>query len=125
MKVQRRAHAALGLLALAAIASAGTGCGGDEGTGATTTTTSTSSGGGGAGGEGGAGGGGGGGGAGGSSAGDLGPSASETVSAGEVSKSAKYKMVFTLGQPTQNQGQSSSPAYRMQGGIIGANGSLP
>lgn len=29
--------------------------------------------------------------------------ASETVSAGEVAKSSRYRMVFTLGQPTQNQ----------------------
>ena len=48
-----------------------------------------------------------------------------TRSAGDVSKSANYKMVFTLGQPTQNQGKSTSPAYRIQGGVIGANGSLP
>jgi hypothetical protein len=34
-------------------------------------------------------------------------------------------MVFTFGQPTQNQGKTTSPGYRMQGGLIGANGSLP
>ena len=54
-----------------------------------------------------------------------GPGATDLVSAGEVSKSASYKMVFTLGQPTQNQGKTTSAGYRMQGGLIGANGSLP
>lgn len=51
--------------------------------------------------------------------------ASETVTAGEVAKSARYRMVFTLGQPTQNQATTTSPRYRMQGGLIGANGSSP
>ncbi|WP_438019687.1 hypothetical protein WMF18_11710 [Sorangium sp. So ce315] len=50
---------------------------------------------------------------------------SETVTAGEVAKSARYRMVFTLGQPTQNQSTTTSPRYRMQGGLIGATGSLP
>ncbi|WP_438028886.1 hypothetical protein [Sorangium sp. So ce233] len=51
--------------------------------------------------------------------------ASETVTAGEIAKSARYRMVFTLGQPTQNQETTTSPRYRMQGGLIGANGSSP
>ncbi|WP_437899743.1 hypothetical protein [Sorangium sp. So ce124] len=51
--------------------------------------------------------------------------ATETVTAGEVARSSRYRMVFTLGQPTQNQGTSSSPKVRMRGGLIGANGSLP
>ncbi|WP_437736702.1 hypothetical protein [Sorangium sp. So ce1335] len=50
---------------------------------------------------------------------------SETVTAGEVAKSARYRMEFTLGQPTQNQETTTSPRYRMQGGLIGASGSLP
>ncbi|WP_437639115.1 hypothetical protein [Sorangium sp. So ce854] len=50
---------------------------------------------------------------------------SETVTAGEVAKSARYRMVFTLGQPTQDQSTTTSPRYRMQGGLIGATGSLP
>ncbi len=54
---------------------------------------------------------------------DMGVPATETVSAGEVSKSPNYKMVFTFGQPTQNQGKTTSPSYRMQGGLVGANGS--
>ncbi len=54
----------------------------------------------------------------------AGAEASETVTAGEVAKSSRYRMVFTLGQPTQNQEASTSPKVRMQGGLIGANGSL-
>ncbi|WP_437784221.1 hypothetical protein [Sorangium sp. So ce1097] len=50
---------------------------------------------------------------------------SETVTAGEVAKSARYRMVFTFGQPTQNQSTTTSPRYRMQGGLIGATESLP
>jgi hypothetical protein len=51
--------------------------------------------------------------------------ATETVSAGDVSKSEHYTMVHTLGQPTQNQGKTTSQGYRLQGGLSGANGSLP
>jgi hypothetical protein len=124
VKVQQHAPAVLGLLALAALASTAIGCGGDdpENTAGSMSTSSSTSGGGG---EGGAGGSGGAGGTGGSSDPDYGPPSSETVSAGEVSKSPKYKMVYTLGQPTQNQGKSISPAHRLQGGVIGATGSLP
>ncbi|WP_434046989.1 MULTISPECIES: hypothetical protein [Sorangium] len=50
---------------------------------------------------------------------------SETVTAGEIAKSARYRMVFTLGQPTQNQATTTTPRYRMQGGLIGASGSSP
>jgi len=124
VKVQQHAPAVLGLVALAALASTAIGCGGDDTNTTTTASTSTSSSTSGGGGEGG-GGGSGGGGAGGSSSADYGPPSSETVSAGEVSKSPKYKMVYTLGQPTQNQGKSTSPAHRLQGGVIGATGSLP
>jgi hypothetical protein len=45
------------------------------------------------------------------------------VSAGEVSKSPKYKLVFTLGQPSLQQGTATSPSYRAQGGLSGVNGS--
>jgi hypothetical protein len=47
------------------------------------------------------------------------------VSGGEVSKSPGYKLVFTFGQSSQNQEKTTSPSYRHQGGLIGANGSLP
>lgn len=59
------------------------------------------------------------------SAGDHGPQSSQLVNGGDVVKSPGYKMVFTLGQPTQNQSKTTSPSYRMQGGLIGANGTLP
>lgn len=88
--------------------------GGAGGSGGTTTSGS-SSGGGGQGGDGGSGGGG--------AAQQTG--ATETVTAGEVARSARYRMVFTLGQSTQNQGATRSQKYRMQGGLIGANGSPP
>ncbi|MCK6586566.1 MAG: hypothetical protein L6Q76_03170 [Polyangiaceae bacterium] len=124
VKVQQHARAVLGLLAFAALASTAIGCGGDDSdTAASTGTSGTGGGGGGAGGAGGEGSGGAGG-AGGSSSANYGPPSSETVNAGEVSKSPKYKMVYTLGQPTQNQGKSTSPAHRLQGGVIGATGSL-
>jgi hypothetical protein len=60
----------------------------------------------------------------GSTAGDHGPPATETVSGGQSAKSQSYRMVFTVGQPTQNQSKMTSSSYRMQGGLIGANGSL-
>ena len=107
-------------------------CGGEDTTtppGTTTTTTTTSSGDGGAGGDGGgttsSGGGGGAGGQGGGTLADNGVQASETVSAGRVSSSPNYRMVYTFGQPTQNQGKTTSPGYRMQGGLVGANGGAP
>ncbi|WP_197041182.1 hypothetical protein [Chondromyces apiculatus] len=100
-------------------------CGGDETTTSSTgTTTSTNEGGGGEGGAstGGGGGAGGGGGQGGGVVAVQGAPATETVSAGRFVKSPNYSMVFTLGQPTQNQGKSTSPSYRMQGGVVGASG---
>jgi hypothetical protein len=88
----------------------GSGGGGTGGTGGTTTTSST--GGGGTGGTGG-------------TAGTPGPGASQLVNAGSSVQSANYRMVFTLGQPTQNQTKTTSPGYRMQGGLIGAVGTTP
>lgn len=81
--------------------------------------------GGGSGGQGGSEGQGGAGGQGGEMTTEYGPPAMDIVSAGEVSKSLNYSMVFTVGQPTQNQGTAKSPSYRLQGGLVGANGSLP
>jgi len=51
--------------------------------------------------------------------------ASQTVNAGGRVRGEGREMVFTLGQPTQNQGKTTSPGYRMQGGLAGENGSLP
>ncbi|MDC3958404.1 hypothetical protein [Polyangium jinanense] len=89
---------------------------GEDAPGTTPGSTAGTGGGGGTGGEGGAGG---------RPLVPPGPPGNETVSAGDVLKSPRYKMVFTLGQPTQNQSKTTSPSYRMQGGLIGANGSLP
>jgi hypothetical protein len=36
-----------------------------------------------------------------------------------------YQMLFTFGQPTTNQGKTTSPGNRLNGGLVGANGSLP
>ena len=47
------------------------------------------------------------------------------VSAGGVSTSSNYRLVFSMGQPSTNTGKMSSPSYRLQGGLIGATGSLP
>ncbi len=55
---------------------------------------------------------------------DLGAQATAFVNAGGQAKSANYKMVFTLGQSTQNQGTGTSASYRLHGGIIGATGSF-
>jgi hypothetical protein len=91
------------------------------GTGGSTTQT----GGGGQGGEGGQAGEGGQGGeagAGGQVPGGL--SSTDSVSAGTIVQSPSYTLIFTFGQPTQHQGKATSPNYRMQGGLVGANGSL-
>ena len=55
----------------------------------------------------------------------AGKTATDFVNAGEVATSPSYRMVFTLGQSTQNQGVTNSQSYRMQGGVIGATESLP
>lgn len=97
------------------------GPGGSTGTGTTTTTGS-----GGTGGEAGQGGEPGQGGSGATGGGAPSPSlgGTEWASAGGVVKSEKYVMHFTFGQPTSNQGKSTSSSYRIQGGLVGANGSM-
>lgn len=99
----------------------------------TTTTSSSSSssgqggaGGGGQGGQGGTGGGGAGGGAGGEGGGMIavpGKSGGSLVSAGQVVKSQKYQLVFSMGQSSPVQSNVKSPNYQMNGGVIGATGS--
>jgi len=126
----RHLSALTATIVVAVAASSGPGCSDADtlpGTGSTASSTSSSTGAAGGAGEGGhvaAGGAGGVAGAGGSSP-TLLSRGTETVSAGERSASASYRMVFTLGQPTQNQGAATSPNYRLQGGLQGANGSLP
>jgi hypothetical protein len=115
--MNRMKHGALYLSALLLLSHVA-GCGDES---AATTTGSTT----GTGGSGGMGGGGGSGGTGGMPPVQPGPPGMAVVSAGEVMKSPSYRMVFTLGQPTQNQTKTTSPSYRMQGGLIGANENLP
>ncbi len=132
MNYRARTAAWLGAFVVAATVWPGCSCGGDD---TTSTSSGATTGSGGAGGEGGAGGGttststgggsGGEGGQGGGAPSSGGAQASETVSAGRTSVSPSYRMVYTFGQPTQNQGKTTSPGYRMQGGLVGANGSLP
>ncbi len=55
----------------------------------------------------------------------VGRSVSQTVNGGTKASSASFTMVFTLGQPTQNQGVYQSENFRLQGGLIGANGNPP
>jgi len=50
----------------------------------------------------------------------LGPSVTDFVGAGTVAKSAKYKVVYTLGQATPDQGVGTSPQHRANGGLVGA-----
>lgn len=50
----------------------------------------------------------------------LGPSANELVSGGTVASNAKYKVIFTIGQPTPNQGVSTGKDQRLNGGLVGA-----
>lgn len=95
----------------ARVAAGATGVGGSGGGGGEAGSQVAANGGGGAGGE--------------PEVADRGVAASDVVSAGQVVRSPSYRMVFTLGQPTQNQGKTTSPSYRMQGGLVGANGSLP
>jgi hypothetical protein len=49
-----------------------------------------------------------------------GPDVNEMVNGGTVASNAKYKVVFTLGQSTPNQGPETSPNDRVNGGIVGA-----
>lgn len=56
---------------------------------------------------------------------EHGPGASSFVSAGGICESKGYRMVFTFGQSTTNQNGSTSPSYRLQGGLVGATGSKP
>jgi hypothetical protein len=77
--------------------------------------------------DGGSGGGGGAGGEGGAPV-DI-PSASHAVmdwaSAGATSTSKKYKMIYSVGQATIQQGTSVSAGHLAHGGVIAEDGSLP
>ena len=49
-----------------------------------------------------------------------GPSVNELVSSGNYAKNGKYKVFFTVGQSTPNQGVSQSDGQRVNGGLVGA-----
>jgi hypothetical protein len=55
----------------------------------------------------------------------TGRTVSQTVNAGHLVTSPNFRMVFTMGQPTQNQGTTTSPNFKLRGGLVGANGSPP
>jgi hypothetical protein len=55
----------------------------------------------------------------------FGPPGTGFVSAGVVATNGKFKLVYTVGQSTQNQETMTSPGLRLQGGVIGANEGLP
>ena len=50
---------------------------------------------------------------------------SQLVSAGTRTGSSNYTLVHTLGQPSALQSTHESASYRLQGGLVGANGSPP
>lgn len=54
-----------------------------------------------------------------------GQTATQLVSAGTQASSSSYSVVFTIGQPSKLQSTHDSTNYRLQGGLIGANGSPP
>lgn len=56
--------------------------------------------------------------------GDVGAPGLVHVAAGGLVKSPGFKMVFSLGQSTSNQGRTSSPQHVLRGGFIGATGSI-
>jgi hypothetical protein len=49
----------------------------------------------------------------------------QLVTAGTRSSSASFTLVYTFGQPSQLQSTHTSASYRLQGGLVGANGSPP
>jgi hypothetical protein len=53
---------------------------------------------------------------------DSGKSVVGVVGGGGHIKSPTYEMVIMVGQPTQNQGKTTSPGYNLQGGLAASNG---
>lgn len=47
------------------------------------------------------------------------------VNAGHSASNDNFRVVFTLGQLAPAQNTQTSPQYRLQGGVIGANGTRP
>lgn len=114
---QRRLRAPWACAFLVVLASVACGAGCDDGDGTSSGATGAGAGGAGAGGQGGSGTGG--------APQSFGPPGTDIVSAGAVVSNGQYRLVFTVGQSTQNQVKMTSSSYRLQGGVIGANGSLP
>jgi len=54
-----------------------------------------------------------------------GRSQSQLVNVGGRMSSPGFDMIHTLGQPSQLQSSHSSTHYRLQGGLVGANGNPP
>jgi hypothetical protein len=50
----------------------------------------------------------------------VGPSVTEMVGAGTVASNSKYKVVYTLGQASPNQGPQTNANYQLNGGLVGA-----
>lgn len=49
-----------------------------------------------------------------------GPSVNEMVSGGTFASNGKYRLFYSTGQPTPNQGVSTSPGSQLNGGLVGA-----
>lgn len=49
-----------------------------------------------------------------------GPSVNELANGGTYAKNEKYRLFYTLGQGTPNQGPVTSETKRINGGIVGA-----
>lgn len=52
------------------------------------------------------------------------PPAQQVVPGGTAASSPRYRMVSTVGEPVA-AASASSTHYRLQGGLVGAQGSLP
>ena len=50
----------------------------------------------------------------------LGPSVNEMVNGGTFAQNSKYRLFYSNGQGTPNQGVSKSEKNRLNGGIVGA-----
>ena len=54
-----------------------------------------------------------------------GQTVNQLVTGGTKAASTNYSAVFTIGQPSKLQSTHDSANYRLQGGLVGANGSPP
>jgi hypothetical protein len=49
-----------------------------------------------------------------------GPSVNDIVSGGTFASNSRYRLFYTNGQPTPNQGVSTGDGTRLNGGLVGA-----